>query len=197
MNNNRARLRVARVVRELFQSLRIAAYASMSTGTVDGSPVLRQPLLAMGAGRIKVGVGVQIGYFPSPYFFSTNAYIEARNPEAEVVIGDGTVISNNFSAIAEGTMITIGKRCVIGPNVSILDSDFHALRAKDRRSGGFHAAEPVLIGDEVFFGADVTVLKGVTIGNGAVIGSCAVVTKDVPADGIAVGNPAKIVKLLE
>ena len=54
--------------------------------------------------------------------------------------------------------------------------------------------KPVVIGDDVWIGARVCILPGVTIGQGAVIGACAVVSKDVPAYSVAVGNPARVVK---
>jgi acetyltransferase-like isoleucine patch superfamily enzyme len=55
------------------------------------------------------------------------------------------------------------------------------------------AASPIVINDDVWIGFNATVLKGVTIGRGAVVGACAVVTKDVPAYAIVVGNPARTV----
>jgi acetyltransferase-like isoleucine patch superfamily enzyme len=55
-------------------------------------------------------------------------------------------------------------------------------------------SSPTKIGDRVWIGANVTILKGVTIGNDAVVGAGSVVTKDIPAKAIAVGNPAKVIK---
>ena len=62
------------------------------------------------------------------------------------------------------------------------------------RSWKYSASKPIRIGENVWIGENVRICKGVTIGNNAVIAACSVVTKDVPANAIAAGNPAKIVK---
>ena len=89
--------------------------------------------------------------------------------------------------------VTIGKYVNIGGNVRIFDHDFHVLDAVERR--GPRGCEdcrrkPIVIGDDVFIGAQSIILKGVTIGDRAIIGAGSVVTKDVPADSIVAGNPA-------
>jgi len=86
--------------------------------------------------------------------------------------------------------ITIGDDCLIGHNV-VLATLNHGLDPRHRAD--LHPA-PIVIGDNVWIGANVTVLPGVTIGDNAVIGAASLVTKDVPADVIAVGSPAKVVR---
>ncbi len=180
----------------LVQMPRILLYGLLSGAKVQGKPTLLQPLQTVGVGRIEfIGV-VSVGVFPSPLFFSTYAYIEARNTTSKISIGDGTWINNGFIAIAEHTSITIGKRVLIGTNVEIFDSDFHGIRVDDRKSRP-EWAKPVVIEDNVFLGSNVRVLKGVTIGQGSVIANSSVVVKDIPPNVIAGGIPAKVLKVIE
>ncbi|HEY8032700.1 MAG TPA: acyltransferase [Methylocella sp.] len=185
-----------RITFVVFKKLRIVIYKYISTAEVRGNPIIEQPLQAGGHGEIHFLGKVQIGYFPSPLFFSTYAYIEARTKRARIVIGDGTIINNGFSAIAEHTSITIGRRVLIGANVEIMDSNFHGLRVEDRLKSCAEWAEPVVIEDDVFIGSNVRVLKGVTIGRGAVVANGSVVVKDIPSGVVAGGNPARIIKAL-
>ena len=113
-----------------------------------------------------------------------------------ISIGDGTWINNNFVAIAEHSYINIGRDCLIGANVEIFDSDFHGLNLKDRRRSAFEWAKPVSIGNGVFVGSGVKILKGVSIGDGSVIAHSSVVTSDVPANVVAGGNPARVLRSL-
>jgi acetyltransferase-like isoleucine patch superfamily enzyme len=94
--------------------------------------------------------------------------------------------------------ISIGNHLTCGGNVCVWDTDFHPLDHTLRRSGGGDVAskKPVSIGDDVFLGANVLVLKGVNIGDRAVVGAGSVVTRDVPPDEIWAGNPAKFVRRL-
>lgn len=155
-----------------------------------------QPVQIIGRGQIFIRGRVSIGYFPSPYFFSTYGYLEARNKEAKIEIGNNTVINNGFVAIAEKSIIAIGENCIIGTSVEIFDSDFHALSHRSRQSREPHICEPVRIGNNVFIGSNVKILKGVSIGDGAVIANSSIVTRDIPGDVVALGVPAKVVKKL-
>jgi acetyltransferase-like isoleucine patch superfamily enzyme len=181
----------------LFQSPRILKYRLLSGAGVQGWPNLHQPLQAVGLGVIEFSGTVNIGVFPSPFFFTTYAYIEARNATSKISIGDGTWINNSFSAIAEHTSITIGKRVLIGTNVEILDSDFHGIRVDERKVSRAVWSKPVVIEDDVFLGSNVRVMKGVTIGRGAVIANCSLVVTDIPPNSVAGGNPARVIKFIE
>lgn len=90
--------------------------------------------------------------------------------------------------------ITIGDDVQIGPNVQLL-TPTHPLDAELRRAK-WEAAEPIVIGDNVWLGGGVIVCPGVTIGANTVIGAGSVVTKDVPANVLAVGNPARVIRQL-
>lgn len=112
-----------------------------------------------------------------------------------IEIGDFTGAS--AVVISSRSRVKIGNYCNIGGNVRIFDHDFHVLDAETRRGPrgcDDCATKPIVIGDDVFIGAQSIILKGVTIGDRAVIGAGSVVTKDVPADSIVAGNPALIVK---
>lgn len=94
--------------------------------------------------------------------------------------------------------IKIGDNCIIGGNVKILDNDFHPVDPVVRiskPSDGFDI-QPVLVGENVFIGCNALILKGVKIGDNSVIGAGSVVVRDVPANCVVAGNPAKIIKTL-
>ena len=156
--------------------------------------MLYHPLLLTGKGKIKFGKSVQIGVTASPYYYSHYAYIQSRFAESEVVFGNGVAINNGFSAVAY-SKITIGDHVLIGTNCTVIDNDGHNLHPKQRNIPG--QALPVFIGENVFLGNNVTVLKGVSIGKNSVIGSNAVVTRDIPENVVAAGNPAIIIRNLQ
>ena len=180
------------------QKIRIFFYFLASTNRLQAGKVVRiQPVHLLGRGKISVEGTVNIGYFPSPMFMNTYAHVEARGVNSSIFIGDGTYVNNNFVTIAEHTSISIGKRCMIGTGVEILDSDFHGIRLVDRSRSQPEWAKPVVIGDDVFIGSNVRILKGVTIGDGSVVANASVVTKDIPPNVIAAGSPAKVLKEIE
>lgn len=191
---DKVRRRVIHVCRRLVQWPRILLYRMLSDAEVQGKPTLYQPLQTVGLGVIEFSGQVKIGVYPSPLLFTTYAYIEARKGTAKIFIGDGTWINNGFSAIAEHTSITIGRRVLIGANVEIFDCDFHGIRIDDRNKSRAEWAKPVVVEDDVFIGSNVRVLKGVTIGRGSVIANSALVVKDIPPGVVAGGNPARVIK---
>ncbi|QJC22713.1 sugar O-acetyltransferase [Arcanobacterium buesumense] len=110
-----------------------------------------------------------------------------------VRIGDGTFI--NYDCIfLDVAPITIGKNCQIAPQVQLLTA-WHPLEST-LRCEGWEGGSPIVVGDNVWLGAGVMVLPGVTIGDNSVIGAGSVVTKDIPANMIAVGSPARVCKAL-
>jgi maltose O-acetyltransferase len=90
--------------------------------------------------------------------------------------------------------VTIGDDVQLGPNVQLLTAT-HPLEPGPRRDK-WEAAEPIVIGDNVWLGGGVIVCPGVTIGADTVIGAGAVVARDLPAAVIAVGSPARVVRTL-
>jgi maltose O-acetyltransferase len=102
----------------------------------------------------------------------------------------------NFGLVAlDVAAITIGDDVQIGPNVQLL-TPTHPVEAGLRRDK-WEAAEPIAVGDNVWLGGGAIVLPGVTIGDNTVVGAGAVVTRDLPANVVAVGNPARIVRTLD
>ncbi len=101
----------------------------------------------------------------------------------------------NFGLMAlDVAPIVIGDDAQIGPYVQLL-TPTHPVEAAPRRAK-WELARPITIGDNVWLGGGVIVLPGVSIGENTVVGAGAVVTKDLPADVVAVGNPARIVRPL-
>jgi maltose O-acetyltransferase len=168
----------------------------MSTNNVQGEPNCFQPVQFQGQGTIVCEEGVKFGVSPSPFFYSTYGYVEARSSSSSIRIGADTWINNNFCAIADCEEITIGNNCLFGFNVEILNSDFHPNNVEDRRVGRSPLSQSVHIGNEVFVGSNVKIMKGVTVGDGSVIANGSVVIKDVPAACVAAGVPAKVIKHL-
>jgi acetyltransferase-like isoleucine patch superfamily enzyme len=106
-------------------------------------------------------------------------------------------IGENFYAnvnliILDGAKVTIGDNVFIAPNVGIYTAG-HPLDV-ERRNAGLEYALPVTIGNNVWIGGHVSIMPGVTIGDGAVIGGGAVITKDVPPNVVAAGNPARVIR---
>ncbi|PLS28819.1 sugar O-acetyltransferase [Bifidobacterium parmae] len=97
----------------------------------------------------------------------------------------------NLTLVDDGE-IFIGEYTMIGPNVTLVTTG-HPIRP-DLRERVAQFSEPIHIGRNVWIGANVTVLPGVTIGDNAVIGACSLVTKDVPANSVAVGAPARVIR---
>jgi len=181
-----------RLKRLLFVTLRIKKYKMLSDcQNIVGKPLLHHPILLKGEGKISFGKNVQIGVISSPNFLSHYTYIEARYIESEVIIGDNVSINNAFSAIA-AAKITIDNDVLIGVNCSIIDTDGHSLDVNNRNTGTPKVAE-VHISKNVFIGSNVSILKGVTIGENSIVGNSSVVTKNIPANVIAAGNPARII----
>ena len=117
--------------------------------------------------------------------------------DAELIIGNNVGMSS--PVIWCNKRIVIGDNVKIGANTIILDTDCHAHSFMDRRNDITDWAEPqeIKIGNDVLIGMNTTILKGVTIGDRAIVGASSVVTKDIPADSVAAGNPARIIKTID
>lgn len=108
-------------------------------------------------------------------------------------VGRGTFINSNLTAL-DVAPITIGEDCQIGPNVQLL-TPTHPLEPQLRRDK-LEAAQPITIRDNVWIGGGAIILPGITVGENSVIGAGAVVTRDVPPNVVAAGNPARVVREL-
>lgn len=126
-------------------------------------------------------VGQDVDLRP-PFFFDYGS---------QLYIGDRTFINFNFTALDICT-IEIGDDCQFGPGVQLLTA-IHPLHPK-ARAARVEGGMPIKIGKNVWLGGGVIVLPGVEIGENTVIGAGSVVTKSLPANVVAAGNPARVLK---
>ncbi|MBX9362392.1 sugar O-acetyltransferase [Streptomyces sp. WAC04114] len=162
------------IARRQQRAMRLAAryLAAYTEDAESARPMLRELLGAVGEGvDLRPPVYVDYG--------------------SNISIGARTFVNYNLTAL-DVARITIGEECQIGPNVQLL-TPTHPVEPEPRRDK-LEAARPIVIGDNVWLGGGVIVCPGVTIGDNAVVGAGAVVTRDVPADVVAVGNPARPVR---
>ncbi|WP_406284282.1 sugar O-acetyltransferase [Streptomyces sp. NBC_00209] len=156
------------------RAVRLAArYLAAYTEDPDAAqPVVAELLGGLGAGA----------HIRPPLYVDYGSYI---------TVGEDTFVNYNLTAL-DVAPITIGRDCQIGPNVQLL-TPTHPVEPEPRRDK-LEAARPITIGDNVWLGGGAIVLAGVTIGDNSVIGAGAVVTKDIPANVVAVGNPARVIR---
>ncbi|MFY0625903.1 MAG: sugar O-acetyltransferase [Reichenbachiella sp.] len=113
---------------------------------------------------------------------------------SNITIGDKVFF--NFNCVVLDVMeVNIGNRTMFGPNVQIYAAT-HPINYKER-SSGLEFAKPIKIGEDVWVGGSAVICPGVTIGDRTVIGAGSVVTKDIPSDVFAAGNPCKVIRKIE
>lgn len=137
---------------------------------------------------------------------STHLINPLCNHPSTISVGDGAIVNIGNNVGMSSPTIWIRKNLTIGNNVNcggavlILDSDAHSLNYLDRRNGKKDMLnrrdKGIVIDDDVLIGMNTIILKGVHIGARSIIGAGSVVTKDIPCDCIAAGNPAKVIKLI-
>lgn len=140
---------------------------------------------------IVCGKGV---YLQGPIFFDYGVNTQ---------IGENTYANFNFTCL-DCAPVVIGKNVFFGPNVSIL-TPMHPLRWQERNQYSkpdgtlttSEYAKPITIGDNCWIAGNVTICAGVSIGQGSVIGAGSVVTRDIPTNVVAVGNPCRVLKTIE
>ncbi len=129
-----------------------------------------------------------IGHLGEDAFIKPPLYVDYGE---NITVGDRSFINVNLTAL-DVAPITIGADCQIGPNVQLL-TPTHPVEPQPRKDK-LEAAKPITIGDNVWLGGGVIVCPDVTIGDNSVIGAGAVVTRHVPANVVAVGNPARVIR---
>ena len=141
-----------------------------------------------GRPRINNKGKIVIGSYNSIWSNISNTRFSAH-PGGYLEIGNHNYINGAF--ISASSRVVLGNNIKIGPQTMIMDSDFHSVTDHNEEGN----SSEIIIEDDVWLGARCTVLKGVRIGKGAVVAIGAIVTKDVPANAIVGGIPAKVLKM--
>lgn len=175
---------LVRVRDRLFTLTARSAFAAFGSRSVVQLPV-----------RLSGESGVAVG---RDVFIGAGSWIQVLDPEggAEIVIGDGTSIAGSC-VLSSARSIRIGRKVLLARNVYIADHG-HAFedRATPVLDQGLRDVRAVEIRDGAWLGQNVFVGPGVTIGRGAVVGANSVVLADVPDYGVAVGAPARVVRIV-
>lgn len=176
----RARARLGRELRGIRWRSRLQEFGA-------GSDIVR-PFSVFGGQAIRIGSSVRIWHGARIEAFGASLSSE------RICIGDGTII-HPFVHIGAAMNVTIGRGVLMASHIYITDHDHDWYNPADPPvSNRRLIVQPVQIGDYVWLGERVMVLKGVTIGDHSVIGAGSVVTRSIPAYSIAVGSPAKVVR---
>lgn len=149
----------------------------------------------IGPGKITIGDNFMMtsGEHINPITANVQGAFFTDSPDAQIVIGNNVGMSSTRMWIHD--KLTIGDNVKIGGGVLLIDTDCHPLDFNVRRiSNEGTKSAPIAIEDDVWIGAQSIVLKGVTIGARSIIGAGSVVTKSIPADCVAAGNPCKVIK---
>ena len=127
---------------------------------------------------------------------SSNAYIEPPfycDYGSNIYLGENVYMNFNCTLL-DGCEIHIGKNTLIGPSTGIYSAS-HPLLAKERQTK-LECGKPISIGSDCWIGGHTVINPGVTIGNNTTIGSGSIVTKDIPPNVLAVGNPCRVIRHL-
>lgn len=156
--------------------------------------LLRFPMYMRNRKRISWGEGLTCGY---------NCRMECVSTKTgkcgSIQMGKNVKIGDNVH-IASAEKVAIGNNVLMASHIFISDLDHGNYAGENQTSPQISPdvreiyAEPIHIGDNVWLGENVVILKGVSIGNGCVIGANSLVNKDIPENSIAVGSPARVIK---
>lgn len=182
------------IILKIYISIKKVVFNWMSDISIGNkSTKIYQPQLRIGKGKIICGENVQFGIPKRKGYYDAISYINLRHSKSKLIIEDDVIINNSFSVTSAGGNILIGKKTLIGYNVSIFDADFHPISPKNRLSSNFPVKD-VRIGKNVWIGNDCKILKDVTIGDNTIIAINSVVKCNIPENCIAGGNPAIVIK---
>jgi acetyltransferase-like isoleucine patch superfamily enzyme len=150
-------------------------------------------------GKISIGIKCKLYSSPAsnPVGINHKCIVRTLLPDAIISIGDRVGMSG--TTILARKSIIIGNNVLFGGNCMVTDSDHHPVdpELRKRNSSKGIASIDVVINDNVWLGMNVLVMKGVTIGKNTIVGAGSVVIKDLPANVIAGGNPAVVIKTLD
>lgn len=177
----------------------IAPFRLRNSGASVGSHIelFGSPIVSMAPNsHIFIGDKVSLCSVSKYTALGVNHPVILRTLRARSVIDIGEDTGMSGCTICAAVSVKIGRQCLIGANVSISDSDFHSIKAENRRhndSSDEINVAPVNIGNNVFIGTNSIILKGVAIGDNSVVGAGSIVTKSFPKNSIIAGNPAKLI----
>ena len=163
---------------------------------VYGNIVIRGPgTVSIGDDVILVSSAWYSYAAPVSHGVRLRTFMQKGMSDNKIIIEDGVSL-NGTSITARSRTIRVGKNTMIAPNCVIMDSDFHIPWPPFARNinPGVQYDQDVNIGENVWIGVGCTILKGVFIGDNTVIGAGSVVTKSIPANALAAGNPARVIK---
>lgn len=151
-------------------------YNNLSLENEDAKKILLKQILGSCKEQIKI----------EPNFFCDYGY--------NIEVGNNFYANHNL-VILDCAKVIFGDNVFIAPNCGFYTA-CHPLNSEVRNSG-LEYAMPITVGNNVWIGGNVVVLAGVTIGDNVVIGAGSVVTKDIPSDVVAVGNPCRVIKNID
>lgn len=153
------------------------------------------PILQIAAGsKVSIGDGsvlCSIAKF-SALGVKHPVIIRTLSPSAEITIGRNCGLSG--TVICAINSITIGDGVLFGADVCIFDTDFHPIYSEERYLQPCPIGLPIKIGDNVFIGNGAKIIKGVSIGRNSVVAAGSIVTKNIPENSIAAGNPCRVIR---
>ncbi len=164
---------VIKLVRGFFLKIKLTECGPLLRAS-SGITIIRKNAAIKIGKKVQLYKGVKLSAFGNENF-------------SEIIIGNNTSIGDR-TEIHSGNKVEIGNGCNISWDVCIMDRDYHKFNSPTEE------IKPIKIGNDVWIGCNVLILKGVTIGDGAVIAAGSVVTKDVAPKTLVGGNPAKVIK---
>ena len=181
----------ARKILKVLRSPRLAAALFNAQLSMRGKA--RVPLSVRLYGRVRFRAGGDVEFGQGVCLVGDVVPIEIVSYEgSRISIGDHTFI-NYGSSITAYKQVKIGRYCLLGHYLLIADRNEHGIEKRELAP----PAAPVIIEDNVWIGSHTIILPGVCIGRHAAIGAGSVVTRDIPANCVAVGSPARVVRRFE
>lgn len=163
----------------------------------DGVIIKGMPLIdTAGGGRIYIEKGVTLNSRNRGYHINMHSPVKLMADRKGAIIRIGAETRLHGTCIHAYQSVSIGEKCLVAANTQIIDCNGHDLSFEDveKRVHSTGSANPVVLEDCVWIGANVIILSGVHIGRGSVIGAGSVVGEDIPPFVVASGNPAKVIK---
>ncbi|MCX6762345.1 MAG: acyltransferase [Candidatus Moranbacteria bacterium] len=175
---------------------KIVAYLISIPARTKGMKFGKNSFIGPGYAVAPILKGVALG---NNVIIGRNAWLDISRETngAKIFFGDGTQAGRNL-VVSACKNISIGKKCLLSYNVSIMDHDHNVLDPDiSPLEGGITEGKEIVIEDECFVGAHSFILKGVHLGKHCVVGANSVVTKSFPAYSVIAGSPAKLIRILK